>query len=118
MRLEKFNRLYKYKSDKILHKRIEYWTVIEPNTEGIYEGDCEDYILTLKDKVEGFKEMELYYCKLNKVGHCIGKIDGKWIDCNIKRKVSRLPSNYTELKKYNWFVIFCKVNWARLIRLF
>lgn len=98
MTLENLNKNYIYTSDGIL----DSWTVIEP-VNGKYEGDCEDYCLTLQAKVDGFKNLELYYCKCNGQGHCIGKLDGQWIDCGLQQLVDTLPPLYTDIRKY-WLI--------------
>lgn len=95
MTLKEFNIKYIYTADGTL----DSWTVIKP-IEGKYKGDCEDYCLTLQAKVEGFEKLELYYCKYNGEGHCIGKQNGKWIDCGLQSLVESLPTQYTDLRKY------------------
>lgn len=118
MTLEDFNKNYIYVSDIVNHKRVEHWTVISPDPDGKYRGDCEDYLLTLIDKVDGFHRLELWYCKLNGEGHCIGRLPGPycptrgiygmWIDCNTKKLVRSLPFNFTEKRKFSWFKVFVK----------
>lgn len=98
MTLPNFNKNYIYTADGTL----DSWTVIEP-INGKYNGDCEDYVLTLQSKVDGYKDIELYYCHYNSQGHCIGNINGKWIDCILQREVETLPPLYTNVRKY-WLV--------------
>lgn len=117
MKLEDFNKKYKYTSDISLYGRVEYWTVMD-EVDGLYRGDCEDYILTLKERVEDFDDLELYFCRIDEVGHCIGKLDGKWIDCNFKELRDNLPSNYNSVRKLNIFQIFIKKSLAWFDRTF
>ena len=102
MTLEEFNSKYIYTSDEAKYGFSDVWEVIEDN-EGVFEGDCESYCLTLKAKVEGFQNLELYYCHYNGQGHCIGKQNGKWIDCILQREVETLPPLYTDIRKY-WLI--------------
>jgi len=110
MKLNEFNANYIYQTDKDKFGRTEVWEVLELESDGYYKGDCESYCLTLIDKVDGFKDMKLYYCKLNGVGHCIGELDGKWIDCNTKQLVRTLPDNYKEIRQY-WKI---EVVWKKI----
>lgn len=95
MKLSEFNQKYIYTPDKTL----DNWQVLKP-VDGFYRGDCEDYCLTLKAKVDGFEGLELYYCKYDGVGHCIGKLGDMWIDCGLQRLVASLPPVYTDIRKY------------------
>ena len=111
MTLQQFNQNYIYTSDGTL----DSWTVIEP-IEGKYKGDCEDYCLTLQARVEGFKDLELYYCKYNGQGHCIGKLGDKWIDCGFQRLVSTLSPLYTNVRKYTIVELIAKRIYGGLFR--
>ena len=111
MTLQQFNQNYIYTSDGTL----DSWTIIEP-IEGKYKGDCEDYCLTLQAEVEGFKDLELYYCHYNNVGHCIGKINGKWIDCILQREVETLPPLYTNVRKYWLIEIWSKKLYGKVFK--
>lgn len=119
MILEQFNKQYKYKSDKEkFNTSLDMWELIEPNKEGIYEGDCESYCRTLKHLDKSFKDWDYYYCKLNNNGHCILYKDGNVIDCNIRRIVTYEKYcslfNITKFKKYNWFVVGSKIAFAKV----
>lgn len=103
MTLQEFNSSYIYTKDGL----IDSWQIMEL-TEGKHKGDCEDYCLTLKAKVEGFKNLKLYYCKYNGKGHCVGKLEGLWIDCGLQRLVDTLPPLYTDIRKYWWIEIVTK----------
>lgn len=109
---------YKYKTDKEkFNTSLDIWEIIEPNEEGIYEGDCESYCRTLKHLDKQFKDWNYHYCKLNGVGHCVLFKNGDVIDCNTQKIVSY--SEYcrrykvTEFKKYNLFVVFSKILFAK-----
>lgn len=109
-----FNQIYKYKSDKEkFNTSLDIWESIEPNKEGIYEGDCESYCRTLKHIDKQFKDWDYYYCKLNSIGHCVLYKNGDIIDCNTQKIVSfeQYCKMYkvSEFKKYNWFVVFNKM---------
>lgn len=122
MTLNQFNNQYKYKSDKQKFGFIEVWEIPKLQDDGFYYGDCESYCLFLKNNIEQFKDWELYYCKLNGVGHCVLYQDGNIIDCNIRNIVTLevYSKTYciTEFKKYNNFVVLCKLLVGAMITLF
>ena len=122
MRLEEFNRKYEYRADIIKFKRKEHWTIIEPDINGKYTGDCEDYALTLQDKVDGYSKIELWYCKLQGNGHCVGILNGQVIDCNTKQLMDKdeyiKKYTITGLRKYWWLEIKLKILQAKIQRLF
>lgn len=111
MTLEEFNSKYEYTSDG----RLDNWQVMEL-VDGKYVGDCEDYALTVKAKVEGFQDLELYHCKYNGVGHCVGKLGDEWIDCILQREVETLPPLYTNVRKYWLIEIWCKRLYGRMFK--
>ena len=116
MTLEEFNSKYVYTSDKEKYGFSDVWEIISPNSEGYYLGDCESYCLTLKYKVEGFSNLELYYCKYNGEGHCIGKLGEQWIDCGLQRFVATLHPLYTDIRKYWLIEIWSKRLYGRIFR--
>lgn len=85
--------------------------MIEPNKYGLYEGDCESYVLTIRKLIPEFNDWELYYCKL----------DGNVIDCIIQRPVTLNEYysyfNITDYSKYGKFTIFSKLLYARLVEI-
>lgn len=97
MTLKDFNEKYEYKSDKDKFGYTEVWEVGTPDKDGVYRMDCESYMLTLLDLDLISSETELYYCKINGEGHCIGVLGDKVIDCNCQEWMH--INNYTE--KYN-----------------
>lgn len=118
MTLEEFNSKYVYIKDIDKYGFNEVWA--EPTlVDGRYEGDCEDYCIFLKRNIEEFADWDYYYCKINGNGHCVLYKDGMVIDCNYKNKVSfdsyTKIYKVTEFKKYNWFVITCKLMVGRLL---
>lgn len=118
MKLQDFNSKYEYKCDIEKWGVIDTWNILEPNEDGKYLGDCEDYALTLKYRVEGFSDLALYYCKYDGTGHCLGKLGEQWID-NIQMKlVDKLPKQYTEIKKYNLFVVWSKLIVGKIMMVF
>ena len=112
MNLEEFNSKYVYKTDKEKFGFIEVWEIPELQN-GKYYGDCESYCLFLKKNVPGFKDWDLYFCRINGNGHCILYKDGSVIDCNVRSVVSF--SNYckiykvSEFNKYSKFTIVSKL---------
>ena len=114
MTLEYLNKNYIYQGDNPL----DIWQEMQPNKDGKYLGDCEDYAITIKKNVSEFKDWDYYYCKLNGIGHCILYKNGDIIDCNTKSVVTF--ENYckiykvTEFKKYNWFVVFSKILFSNM----
>ena len=111
MTLQQLNEKYEYTSDG----KLDSWQVMEL-IDGKYVGDCEDYALTVKAKVEGFQDLELYYCKYDGNGHCIGKLGDMWIDCGTKRLVHDLGSKYTDIRKYWLIEIAVKKTIGRILR--
>lgn len=116
MKLEDLNRNFIYKTDMEQYKVLEEWRVITPSSDGKYYGDCEDYALTVKSKVEhdmhSFKEWDLYYCTLNGEGHCVLS-NGVFIIDNACKRVMRLEDYYMQYKikdfrKFTKFEIFGK----------
>ena len=120
MTLKEFNRKYVYKTDKDNYGRVEHWQVMKPNANGVHEGDCEDYCLTLQKKVEGFDSITLWYCKVGEDGHCIGQTpDGLFIDCNFKTTVARVEMEargYNSFKKFWITTIWFKMLQAKVQR--
>lgn len=118
--LQDFNNKYRYISDTTKFGRVEHWTVIKPDADGLYRGDCEDYVLTLKDKIDGFADIDLFYCRINGNGHCVGVRGNMIIDCNARAWMDiesyTRTYNMTDLKKYNWFVLLFKKIQAKIQR--
>ena len=118
MTLQDFNKRYKYKTDLKNHERTEHWTIMEPTPTGLYYGDCEDYVLTLIDKVDGFADLELWYCKIGSDGHCIGRaLEGTFIDCNFKQLVDievLKRSGFNSFRKYWKIEVWFKKVQARV----
>jgi predicted transglutaminase-like cysteine proteinase len=114
MTLEQFNQQYKYQTDKEKYNTsLDIWEIPKLQEDGFYYGDCESYCRFLKENISEFKDWDYYYCKLNGVGHCILYKNTDMIDCNTKKIVSLVEyakaNNITNLKKYNWFVVFSKI---------
>lgn len=109
MTLQELNLNYVYKADK----RFDTWQEMQPNADGKYMGDCEDYAITLKKRIPEFKNWDYYYCKLNGIGHCILSNGVLIIDCNSKATI--LKDKFMErykiknLKKYNKLQVLCKI---------
>lgn len=117
MTLEEFNDKYRYESDSVrFGTNLDIWEMPE-EVDGKIEGDCESYCRFLKNNIEGFKDWEYYYCKLNGEGHCILYKNGDVIDCNIKQVVTLeqygLLYNPTDLIKYSWFVAASKILFSK-----
>jgi len=104
MTLQQFNSNYIYQTDTSKFNRKEVWDIIKPDSDGKYKGDCESYVLTLLDLKIISKDTELYYCKLQGIGHCIGIWHGLVIDCNCKKfmRLDKYIDTYkiTNLRKY------------------
>lgn len=121
MELEEFNKKYRYKSDIVNFNRVEHWTVIEPDSDGYFYGDCEDYVLTLIEDVVGYDDLDIYYCKIGGEGHCIGVRGDEIIDCNIRQFLPREQYEalfvVTDMRKLNSFSLFAKKlqSWYNLL---
>lgn len=70
MTLQGINKRFVYAKDKDLTGFNEAWLGLQ-EVDGKLKGDCEDYAITLKREVQGFKSWNYWYCKLNGIGHCI-----------------------------------------------
>lgn len=126
MILEEFNSKYKYQSDKEKFGFGEVWEIPKLQEDGFYYGDCESYCRFLKNKVDGFKDWEYYYCMVRGEGHCVLYKDGVVIDCREKRVLGLsefvVRGEVTDLKKYSWFVVGSKIvvgkvlSWISLLR--
>jgi hypothetical protein len=122
MTLANFNEKYKYVSDVTQYGRKEHWVVMKPNAIGFYEGDCEDYALTVKKYISEYKDWELWYCKLNGNGHCVLR-KGNNILCSGSRKPTNIEVyipkfTATGFFKYPWVLIKIKMFGAMLQRLY
>lgn len=122
MTLADLNNKYKYKSDKEKFGFIEVWEIPKLQNDGFYYGDCESYCLFLKNNIEQFENWDLYYCKLNGIGHCVLSNGAMIIDCNSQQSMLKdkfiQKYNIIELKKYNRFTIFCKYLFAKIFLFF
>lgn len=120
--LQQFNKQYKYKSDKQKFGFIEVWDIPKLQKDGFYYGDCESYCLFLKNNIEQFEDWDLYYCKLNGIGHCVLSNVDMIIDCNSQQTMLKdkfmQKYNITDFKKYNRFTIFCKYFFAKVFLFF
>ena len=118
MTLKEFNNKYQYKTDKDKFGFFEVWDIPKLKDDGFYYGDCEDYAIFLKHNIPQFENWDLYYCKLNGIGHCVLYKDGHVIDCNIRQIVTYEKYcslfNITKFKKYNWFVVGSKIMFAKV----
>ncbi len=104
MKLSEFNLKYKYKKDK--HESWKPCEIID----GLYQGDCEDYCLSLQDLVEGMSKYKLYYCKSPRGrGHCILGDGKQFIECGYQRmepKEFYIKKGYTKIKKFFWLDVW------------
>lgn len=126
MTLEEFNSKYKYQPDKEKFGFSEVWEIPKLQEDGFYYGDCESYCRFLRNKVDGFKYWEYYYCKVRGEGHCVLYKDGGVIDCREKRVLGFsefvVRGEVTDWKKQHWFVVGSKIvvgkvlSWISLLR--
>ena len=105
MTLKEFNSKYVYKSDtNKFGTRLDIWEIIKPDENGMYYGDCESYCLTIQELIPEYKDIDLYYCKINGNGHCIMMKNGMILDCNAKDWITRdeytRSYNMTDLQRY------------------
>ena len=91
--LEELNKKFKYQYDRDQYDHRDAWYVMNHEP---YNGDCEDYSLTLlfnlKDrKWEKFllslltRESKICHCKIRGNGHAVLRYKGRYID-NIQKK--------------------------------
>lgn len=113
MILKEFNSKYKYQSDKEKFGVTEVWELPEISEDGYIYGDCESYCRFLKNKVDGFKDWDYYYCKVNWEGHCVLYKDGDVIDCVHKRIIAleqyMAGGKITDFRKYGRFTVISKI---------
>jgi hypothetical protein len=121
MTLQEFNKNYRYKSDITNYGREEHWVVIEPAEDGLYYGDCEDYVLTIKKLVPEYANLKLVYCKISDVGHCIGETpNGKFIDCIVQREATKeelIKMGYGSFMRFWDIMVWMKMLQAKVQRL-
>ena len=94
MNLDLFIQKYKYKQDK----NYDDWKDITPNSEGVFLGDCESFLLTAqKFGAKG----DITWCKMDKEDHVILVDSGKYLDCDSNgwKLMIDMPKTYTKLRK-------------------
>lgn len=127
MTLDEFNNKYSYMKDIDQWGIDDLWEVINPNKDGNYFGDCESYCLTLIANVEGFKNLELWYCEYvypdkTSLAHCVGRIPNTnmWIDCNYKRLVTEKflkdSQGWQTYRKFSKFELWRGTTYAKIYK--
>lgn len=118
--LDDLNKRFVYTFDRNQYGRKEHWAIMT-NESGPLLGDCEDYSLTLLWYLEGKStknfwkallsgKAQVWFCKVDGVGHAVLKYEGKWID-NIKmRWVDGFP-DYDMKWKFSTILIIWKLRW-------
>jgi predicted transglutaminase-like cysteine proteinase len=107
MNLKELNKSFKYVKDSDQFGSRDAWYIMKLPP---YEGDCEDYSLTLlynlKDRSVTklllsllIRESKLCFCKVDGVGHAVLKHKGQYIDNIQKRWVSK---EFMEKKGYDF----------------
>ena len=92
-KVDHLNKTWKYRYDSEQFQTAEFWTILK---EEPYQGDCEDYSLTLlyninnKSMLGFWKDIltfkaKMCFCRVGGVGHAVLRYDGMYID-NIQRK--------------------------------
>ena len=94
MNLDLFISKYRYKKDK----NYDDWKASKPDSEGIFYGDCESFVLTAKDLGE---QGNITWCYINNVGHVILVDKDRYLDCNSNRwkLIADMPNSYTGLRR-------------------
>lgn len=109
--LKHLNSKYKYVSDQEKYGFKEHWSELPED----FEGDCEDYCLTIQAHFGG----DLYFATYKGSGHCVLKLkDDSWIDNITKRPVNQLSDDYVIKFKYYWPIRFIKKLQAKLQQIF
>jgi len=91
--VDNLNKNWKYRYDNEQFHTNEFWTILK---EAPYEGDCEDYSLTLlyninNKSMKGFWrdiltfKAKMRFCRIGGEGHAVLQYDNMYID-NIQRK--------------------------------
>jgi hypothetical protein len=99
----------------------DLWEIMELK-EGKYFGDCESYVLTLIAKVDGFKDLEPYYLARLQgteiIGHCVGKLGDKWIDCNYQMLTDKntVCGAYSTSRPMGTFEVWWNIQKSKLFK--
>jgi len=121
MTLEEFNLKYEYIHDINRWGVNDLWEIMELS-DGKYLGDCESYVLTLIAKVDGFKDLEPWYCErldgTTIIGHCVGKLGDKWIDCNYQMFTDKqtVCGRYTTSRPMGKFEVWWNIQKSKLFK--
>ena len=94
MNLDLFISKYRYKKDK----NYDDWKAIKPDSQGIFYGDRESFVLTAKDLGE---QGNITWCYINNVGHVILVDKDRYLDCNSNgwKLLADMPKSYSGLRR-------------------
>ena len=113
MDFEELNNEFKYVKDSDQYGKRDAWYILK---EAPYNGDCEDYSLTLLYNLTGrsiikmfisllTRESKLCFCKVRGIGHAVLKWRGKYIDNIQKRWVSKEDMEQKGYEFSKWLFI-------------
>jgi predicted transglutaminase-like cysteine proteinase len=118
MTLDELNRRFVYKLDSEQFGFNEVWLGLQ-DVDGKLVGDCEDYAISVKNKVPGFKDWNYYWCRMNGEGHCILSNGVDMVDNNVQRVISldkyKKMCEVTELRPYKWYELVWKFGSAKVL---
>ena len=122
MTLQELNERFEYKLDSEQFGFSEVWLGLQ-EVDGKLVGDCEDYAITVKNNIEGFKKWRYHYCKLNGIGHCIlvSPNGNDMIDNNVQEVIGldryRTIYHVSKLRPYEWYELLWKFGSAKVLKL-
>lgn len=121
------NKVFRYRQDG----KLDRWMILEPDSNGIVRGDCEDYALTALYLICNkslfrfwlkliFGRVKIRYGEINGRGHAVLEYEGRYIDNITKRwgGVSDICKSGFKFKSWNyiWFTVAIKMLFAKLTR--
>jgi predicted transglutaminase-like cysteine proteinase len=118
MTLEELNSRFEYKLDSEQFGFNEVWLGLQ-DVDGKLVGDCEDYAISVKNEVPGFKNWNYYWCRMNGEGHCILSNGVDMIDNNVKQVTSldeyKKMYEVTELRAFKWYELVWKFSSTKVL---
>lgn len=77
-------------------ERVDNWEILQPDADGAYRGDCDDFALTALYLQKGeslfkfwralfLRDAKIYFVTVGGVGHAVLECQGRYID-NIQRR--------------------------------
>tara|TARA_B100000424_G_scaffold262506_1_gene248594 strand:+ start:595 stop:1029 length:435 start_codon:yes stop_codon:yes gene_type:complete len=124
--VQSFNSKWRYRKDKHQYGMRDAWKIIySTNAEGKYEGDCEDYALSILYRLAGESHLKMWWLLIThqagiclvgpskfKTSHAVLRYKGEYID----NQVRKFGPKY-EIERNYRFHIFYGYGWAYMTAL-